>query len=77
MYRQFLTQDNKEASDFNFFFFPAKFKKYVFIYFWPCWVFVTAQTFLWLWRAGVRRGSSPVAGHGLLVAAAALVVREL
>lgn len=26
MYRQFLTQDNKEASDFNFFFFPAKFK---------------------------------------------------
>ena len=76
MYRKFLTQDNKEASDFNFFFFPAKFKKYVFIYFWPCWVFVTVQTFLCL-RAGVSRGSAPVAGHGLLVAVAALVAHGL
>ena len=37
MYRQFLTQDNKDASDFNFFFFsPENFKKYVCIYFGPC-----------------------------------------
>lgn len=28
------------------FFFPAKFKKYLCIYFWPCWVFVTVQTSL-------------------------------
>ena len=45
---------------------------YSFIYFWLCWVFVSAQTSLVV----VSRGYFLVAVHGLFIAVASLVVEH-
>ena len=48
------------------------FEFYLSIYFWLCWVFVAAQAFLRLWRAG----ATLVAVHRLLFAEAPLVTEH-
>ena len=58
----------RKDSEYNFLFF-----KILFIYLWPCWVFIAMCRFFLVMING---GYSLVVVHGLLIAVASLLVAE-